>query len=50
MECRPICRFLLLLLLLLLLCILIEEVGVEMKIFEPYVSVYILGRTMKLSM
>ena len=46
MECRPICRFLLLFL---LLCILIEDVGVEMKIFEAYIFVCIQGRTMKLS-
>ena len=44
MECRPICRFLLL-----LLCMLIEEVGIEIKIFEPYISACILGGAMKLS-
>ena len=46
MECRPICRFLLLLLL--LLCILIKEMGIEIKIFVPYIFVCILGRAMKL--
>ena len=47
MECRPICCFLLLLLL--LLRMLNKEVGIELKIFEPSISVCILGRAMKLS-
>ena len=45
MECRPICRFLLLLL---LLRILIKEVGIEMKIADRHIRACILGRAMKL--
>ena len=41
MECRPICRFL-------LLRTLIKDVGVKMKIFEAYISACILARAMKL--
>ena len=43
MKCGPICCFLFF-----LLCILIKEVGVEMKIFKAYTSACILGRAMKL--
>ena len=51
MECRTICCFLLLPLLLLLLLFLlrtlIKDVGVKIKIFEPYISVCILVKAMK---
>ena len=43
MECRPICRILLLL----LLCILIKDVITEINLFKAYISMCILGRAMK---